>query len=508
MFAQANKITEPTVDHQEMIRKNILSAHVNATVNKWCDSRKHNIGIKQGFNTACWTYHNGEHRIFVGDQAMDMVTDPCHHERLVESLVYHEMAHALFTERNLAELQTVLSNKRVPFSMFNLFEDVRIEHKWRESRCAFDWGEIMKMGAVETPIALLYGLMHLEGALPDHSLVKEEEERVLFFYRQTCHCASSYDVIDLCDRWIEMFGKEMPPESHGDPNQEGQSGTNDEFSGADLRHALQVSQTGEMGELEDGAQFVVGSTDDQVGVESQFDGAPVNQDSENQQKNSLLLKWSEPVDHKKAAVYAQLIKRCFELPALSMATHLPSKRINKRSLLGIEGVPDYSRKSRKGLSCKKVNLFVDCSGSMEGVPIENARLIIAMFNNLAASGIIECNVILSSSHAKHFNPMKLPVSPKQVGCFARCDGLEHLENCFRANLNLMKSSDVNFVITDGYITDGDVDKGFYSSRGIFTIGLYCNQSSEGNDLKRWFNLGITRPTIEELVTQMVLKIKS
>lgn len=79
--------------------------------------------------------------------------------------------------------------------------------------------------------------------------------------------------------------------------------------------------------------------------------------------------------------------------------------------------------------------------------------------------------------------------------------VEGFSNTFKAVNRLMRDAEVNFIITDGNISDGALDKDRMTSEGIRTFGIYVGDP-EYCQLNKWFHRGVARETLAEVVDEL------
>lgn len=120
---------------------------------------KVNIEISAAVETACWSFIP-PHRIVVGNVSHNSKKS----EGYIQSLLWHELSHARWTERDMKEVDVKLYNCRVPFKLYNLFEDARIEHLFRdETGKKFNWIQDIPNKEATTPVEIFYSFVNNEG---------------------------------------------------------------------------------------------------------------------------------------------------------------------------------------------------------------------------------------------------------------------------------------------------------------------------------------------------------
>lgn len=122
-------------------------------------SEKVNIEISAAVETACWSFIP-PHRIVVGNVSHNSKRS----EGYIQSLLWHELSHARWTERDYKKKSKALMDKRVPFKLYNLFEDARIEHLFREETGKkFNWVQDIPNKEATTPVEMFYSFVNNEG---------------------------------------------------------------------------------------------------------------------------------------------------------------------------------------------------------------------------------------------------------------------------------------------------------------------------------------------------------
>lgn len=515
--------TQPNLDYDnnEFIKSAGHDAFVNAIINDWCDELPHKIKLKDNFNTACWVFHNKTHHIYIGNRIFNDTRKGFDPDDYVAALVHHEMAHALWTCRDLDRINKLLKVSNIPFKLLNLFEDARIEDLWRSATdTRFDWESLDNSFEVDSPLSCFYALIYFEGER-DKIETDVDVDLIYSYYTRTLNAPTTSDLLPILCDWIEEFGQEtgdMPqtgmPSSNQKPDDEnGNGGGSSEYG--DLGYALEVMETGDLSAMESGCHVIDGNAnEDDEGTpagpsETESNNGTMRENKSNIGVSAELLRPEPlPLDERYIGRVAGQIKRVFDAPTRYKATNDPSRRINKRSLSGNKDVPMYARKEGVSSDKVKVNLILDCSGSMHGEPMDNATHIVAVFNQLALMQVIDCTVLLSYDNPEPYPAIQLPLDTETIATVAQAQcGGEGLEMCYQRHVKEMKQAKMNFIITDGDLSDGEIDKRFYQAQGIYTVGLYCGNIEHTSDLTRWFDKGIVRSDLDSLFSSMVFMLK-
>lgn len=217
----------------------------------------------------------------------------------VETYGRHERSHARETPRNLEATTSDLKDIGVPFTVFNLFEDARIEHISRqELRRVFGWNRFENINKTDNPLNMFHRLIFLEGepdlealdstdTLPHGEEVSQVAESVEAYYKRAIACTTAEMLYPIMVEFVtefEEYVKALPPPpgssagagtgaGSGSPGATGgdPSGGSEEAeseggytSGADLTIAAEAAAKGEdfFEEFEEGTE-VVGGTDEE-----------------------------------------------------------------------------------------------------------------------------------------------------------------------------------------------------------------------------------------------------
>ena len=228
----------------------------------------HQVRIKANFPTACWFFQNGSHVICLGDLVLERVvkrwaqvwelTAPVPEtltfasfltythtlleladaesaddlaDRLLDAMIaysLHERGHALYTPQDLKKVNADLRTFKLPFSLFNLFEDARIEAQFRRDSKGyfFGWEDLEALAPMTTPIALFLRCIQMEETPDADALacvapfgktgktVQEVALRVQEYYLRACLPQSATGLYPLMMEFLKEFPQE--PESAKD----------------------------------------------------------------------------------------------------------------------------------------------------------------------------------------------------------------------------------------------------------------------------------------------------
>jgi hypothetical protein len=512
---------------------------------------KYDVRVKPGFETACWSYLP-PHRMYVGTgivgRGKESLTEDDRAE-YVKSHVRHEFGHAHFTERDSRVIQKELAAIKAPFQLWNLFEDARIEERYRSMECAFNWLEYEDLQFSMRPESMMFAFIQAEN---DESIVRSfydgvdleanrfadlqkiqkmlEEaagtpkgdalqamadmlamgppepvelvrakanallDRVWTYYSRIIAEPTTLGVFPILKEWLEEFGNPQSTPNRGDEGEEGESDLKLGYELADNKEAREAFEKGTI-------QVTAQTAGPSKGVaEAKRDDEPV------QKHGNVLGATSHPMDLARVEALTKKFRKFFESEVRNVRTSSPQKRISARHYA--LGRPFYKVKQLEGKACKELFAVVDCSGSMSGHHIEEARIFVASLSRLARLGFVKGHIALSAGRPSRWELYKLPVADDVIARITAFAGAEGLESTIKGNLKLAQQADYTMVYTDGQISDSPIDKQELHRHGVFTWGLYAGDEKDYlSGLQLYFDKVIMRHTAEQLVDAMLLQKK-
>lgn len=521
-------------------------------------------GPRSPYNTACWFFEKdpapGVNHIVLGEGLIENTEK--NHENMgfyVRAYYLHEAAHSLYTVRDLVGLNKALIASAIPFPVFNLFEDIRIEHIWRKNQDQkFNWLNFETLRDIEDPSSSLMNHILVEGGAqheaflelnkmviaadaltpsdaPKHSKNKE-------FYDRACRTKTSADLIPIIKDWLiywkipsiggmtavslsEMPGTGNSGDGSGDGKgeKEGKDGKDEKpGEGKDDKGKGATGIKGLAGDLATAITLAVEAKEREATKASATpmsdEPAPVvknweNYDEDGNEVNEITsCEMIYPKGRSCGTVDRALAERLYKkfLPCFKGDKHRsrfrsPSNRISVRAM--IRGSERIFKKTEEGntLGKRKAVLVFDCSGSMSGTPHESGLVLLEIFNKLVKAGKIDLHVILSGgsgSRAMH-QVLKFPVKTEVIERVPANGGIEGFDGAIRSNLKLIKDADYVFFYTDADIVDVPLDKAFLHRQGIFTFGSYVGGEHKMEQLRKYFDTFVVRDSIDRLVDAMV-----
>lgn len=440
------------------------------------------VKMKPDFDTACWSFLP-PHRIYIGDKCLSRAKPKLTEAEMrayLKAFFRHEVSHLRWSERDLDLVNTALQARGIPFALWNLFEDARIEHLERgRSGDEFGWAvyeEVVRPGTGKPikPLSDFFLLIQLENG--------EREARmpeVVEFYDRAISAKDSLELIPVLVDWMLRFPDEVPPQR---------------FSSEMATSLVLQTDARALEDFEKGT-FKPGS-------------APPKEPASvkvAKRKPSKLLDADEThfVDFERAEKLATKFLALFGSRTFTSRSDEPSSRISARHLELDR--PCYKRKVTVKTVAKRLCLVIDCSGSMDGRPIAEARLLAWALSYLASLGKIKGCLILSAVAGETAvnEVFELPISKEVVERIYAFGDAEGLNSAILGNLARLTDSDMVFVKTDGDICDEPLNRREVERKGITVCGLYSGGVSSAEKMSQHFRRFFVRDSLESLVDALL-----
>jgi hypothetical protein len=408
------------------------------------------------------------------------------------------------------KLNAALTRHKVPFSLWNLFEDARIEHLGRQEFAeTFDWLADEKACAFAQPVQasqLLFAYIQHEGQetwvteLPQESDVLECLDKVREYYGRICACPSTMELLPIAVQWLEDF-------------------PNSEFAQGDLSLLQSLMQMApdqrektlsELDGKSESAQPPRPSSNSsfQAKAAQDYDGTQLIG------KSSAMLEPLPNCELEAARVQraAHKLKSLLQAggPARKVYSQEPSKRLSSRHL-GMGQLMYQHREKQTGAKTLEFTVVFDCSGSMRGFAHDEGVHLVAALNELARQGLVRAQLILSrivmadARNASQFQVIPLPCT-QDVLQRIPCNGMgEGLQYALSANLKSLEDFGNVFIYTDACIGDAKLQSKALARRGIFPVGLYIASEQEelyGQAMQEHFEQFVVRASLDSLVESL------
>ncbi|MDO9179162.1 MAG: hypothetical protein Q7U16_12725 [Agitococcus sp.] len=436
------------------------------------------VRMKPQFNTACWSWLP-PHTIYIGEKCLGRAKKGLKKPMVLaylQAFLTHEVSHLRWTDKDLSRINVLLASSGIPFSLWNLFEDARIEHRERQrSGKKFNWNEyenisVPAVGAYGSPIHEFFLLIQLENEHREERMVE-----VVAFYDQAIQTEASIGLLPLLANWVTRFGTDAPPSG-------------------DLQTSQQLQQDSHFRDT-----FNEGTV--LPGMPSPAEPASIKLSAKGRSK--LLSKSIEDVNFQRAEQLASKFLALFGSRQVTIRTEEPSARISARHL-ELER-PCYQRKVAVQTIIKRICLVVDCSGSMTGKPIYDAKMLTWALSYLASLGKIHGCLILSAvvGDKAVSEVFDFPVTREIVSRIHAFGDAEGLNAAILLNQAKLQQADMVFVKTDGEICDEPIDKREVQQRGITVCGLYSGGVQQAARMQQHFNRFIARDSLDSLMDALL-----
>jgi hypothetical protein len=398
--------------------------------------------------TGCWRYDDatGRHVIRMSPLAYDSIATDKTKRVLVSELfrnVYeHEAAHSKYTTKDLKGFGEKLKAEKIPWRLFNLFEDCRIEQEWVRSQRkfkAFNWlrwdkhPEPLDLPKVSATM-LLYRFKVNGIKNSRYRMRLPREMRFAFSGLKFYHKVESYfweiiqqrtseDLIPIMIRWL----KDFPSTGDDTIKEEGGLGTGDvgeaikEASGKAPTNVVANDKQGEgasaetRGEKGSSADGGKGSGAEETGKAIEEGGgegygSPTGDESKPFSGETPPANPAELEEFMLSHRLAGMLDTAFRAKGDGReTTSNPSKKLNVRGILRGDLVRPYVGKAPSERGKPHVSLVFDCSGSMSNAAFIDrertkpsradiaGRVLLRALNVLAKKGRITAIAYASSA---------------------------------------------------------------------------------------------------------------
>lgn len=504
----------------DAVRQGILTSAMSANP----FPEKVSWALKPKFDTACWSFQAPTHRIYLGEGCLRNARPGLTRDALVEyatAYIRHERdGHGRYTIRTMKEIKHLLRplagvrKSPIPFPLFNLFADARIEHLIRVvDGDTLGWRRFEKEAesVMKSPSGVFFLIIQAETeaeALTDEWLVHEAKEqperleRVMSYYKRVIACETEWDLRPIMLEWLEEFKDEDSPE-----NQK-KSGLGD----SELQTGM------ELGENPGQAAAFDADTED-LNEETKKPSTSLDR-GEKDSKTSrdggtghLLNSSRAELNEARIKKLTQSLRKAFVGPARSRDTDDPGNALALHNLLpGGDATTPFLEQKRQGRAKRKIEMVLDCSGSMGSAnddPMGYGRELVAALSDLSRSGLVKGGVMLTAvvsgkAQWEHFTlPMRREDICRMQG-FASAEGIAH---ALESNVGRLRQAHRVFLYSDGCITDRQPNKQFLRTQGVEVIGLYCGEPEAAEDLAAHVKRSIIRKTPEDLALAMLKELK-
>lgn len=473
------------------------------------------IEHKPGFNTGCWAYTGGEHLIRIGDGFVDGLTPASqakqsHVREAYQSLLRHECWHGFATSRT-KDIAAELREEGIPFSLYNLFEDARIEHLARtctdpakDEGGRFRWQNWEEFPSTEldVPVHWFHLLVWREASaykaltaaeagykwigVPTVRVSRRSKgqctRRVIRkFYTRAIAARESIDLLPIIKEWVEIFGTGAPngPRTSEEIDGEKIDGTSGE-SGIKLNE-----DSGEKGTSGDLTSEELEANPDTGLSASETEG--IKPFEYHWKGNKHRTKWDE-------AKVRRIVNRLTQLTASAALDR--DELGSNGTRIHLPGIvaqsSNFTRRTTEINGPRTITVIVDCSSSMFHTWADFGGLdFVIALRRLHVRGVLDVRLWLTGS-GRCFKVPLHRISERQLSEITPCRGSESFAHTLRTAAKDVQESSVTIAWTDGMITDGDVDSRALRQKGVDIIGCAPRDPSDTairNNILRHFGKG-------------------
>lgn len=554
-----------SVDNKRL-KESIINAHISANIMNILSMEKYRIAIKPKFETACWYYDyiSESNNIYIGDGIFERIEDNYNDvDKIVMSYLVHEVAHSIYTSKDLVALKKKLQAEKLQFQLYNLFEDARIEHKIREYfGFTFDWIDfegIPEDSPIEKASTTLFKIIQTEDR---HYFDVPYYEKVKKYYDKIVSAKNEDEMIKIMVEWVKDFPNDSSPEhnknmSQGqgqeqesqnnqgqgqgqgqdgkdkDKQEQGQEQGQEQDEKSDLELASELQENPDLAdEFGEDANVVIGDAKqmlEELANEIDKDAQSnvkyleeVKADVENLSSSNTQTIFTEqafneskiyPEKLQDAEDKLKRILKSLEIENINTSSH--DKRFNIKGVIqalsGSVNAKPYKKSVEESLEeqKKKVFILMDGSGSMSGLPQKNMLTFAIVVNRLASIDLFEGWIGGSKveSVGSVSQALKLPVSDGFITSFRADANAEGIGYAMLLHKDKMKEADYIFVLTDGQIHDKDLTFIKKSEPELYnkTLGVYMGERAYANRkyMDLWFKNSIIEPKFENVVERVV-----
>ncbi|MDF1884108.1 hypothetical protein JHD49_09170 [Sulfurimonas sp. SAG-AH-194-C21] len=481
--------------------------YIDMQINALLPEEKYEIYMKPNFNTAAWYCDNGVHKIVIGDKIHEnMRPDEFSKKenlRYLGAYLTHELAHSIWTEKDIKSIAKILKEKRIDFNLFNLFEDARIEEKMRKHlQKNFHWAHYEEIFLIKNPVGMFFYILqneHNKEILSEMQSTLDAQglellTKVFKFYKKVLNTQTTLHLIPILQAWYKEF-----PDTRNNIK-------DIIYLGHLFSEENKYKSKEEFDVLLEGTYNIITTQDVQLTLQ-EVESSKIKLEKA---KASLLLHPSSVelgYSFKERDYLLSEMKKMFVDKERTLATHLPSKRLNlKRAVSCSDKL--FKRKMAHKKEKKKANIILDLSGSME-CAIEDMRLIIDVINTMVIEGYIEANLILTCAMYPYvtYEVLPMPLVSDTISRLVPKSASEGLHITLMSNLKLLKWADYNWILTDGFIDEGPLDKDYYAKQNIHTHAMYIGDVSVKQEMLKSFDYVLCEKDVRGLTQKIFLLFK-
>jgi hypothetical protein len=413
--------------------------------------------------TACWSWNGAGHQIKCGLKLHEICnsstrTSEAKMKRFAEAVIRHETEHGRQSDRTNA-VGDACQTAGVPFRLWNLFEDCRIEYNSAirsNGDGAFRWVNFQDVDDVYSMASsLLWATKTNEAGIKkqpsasvpkwsgaDEMLYQGKSKKtrliVLEFYRRAIACATSLQLIPICQEWISIFGAEVDD-----------SIATDNINGVRDPNAP----------MTDSEQSKDGVHDDNAPAEDK----PAH-------------KWSTTPN---AMNDSQVSRIARSLNQVIQNAKVTRNRLNCNgnkldASQAMQGSEKAFRNRGRTNGKRSLALIIDMSGSMTSTwRVDGGKEFVLAFRELARQNKLDLEILLTQNyHTAQSYRVRHDDCDQWLNDLHPDGNGEQIMKCMKRFDSIIKRSTTSVIFTDSYLADSDIDTEQYRRMGLNTIACY------------------------------------
>lgn len=494
-------------------------------------------------DTACWSLEERgggvtRHHIQLGEKAPLSIDTPAKDSRrlilaFLRQLLRHETAHARFTLRRadgtelaFPDVQSAVATAGIPWSLWNLFEDCRIEYleRVRSSGETFNWRKWWQMTDTDDPTRYLWIVCQNEGPVhgrtaqwtgasttlhPDTGKRWDTRDLITHFWSRACRAADVLALIPLMQEWMRVFGatvdvtlptfRDAPPSVSGSGTPAGGPATG---AGGGTGYSDRSAE----GNSSPAAPTAYGAgyaTSEQEYRDMASDLAWFG----NQRQKGALNRQDPrymPTDYsQRVQSVVSTFRRLQGIrDSVRQQVSQSGSRLHFRNV--ICGEPNSFRSTSQRHGKRRVVLVMDMSGSMSDSFQEHGAAFLEAMQTLRRQRQLDCTIILSGGGRNAIVPPNCPAD--LLSRLAARHGCESIRQTLDTHRDLLIAADTVLIYTDGNLTDGKVNAGHWRSLGVDLVGVCTNEHEQAylrTEMEENFSRAILAPNGHQLATQIL-----
>jgi len=512
-LSKENKIEFSFEDAQSIMKQTIKSVEKKNLLKP----EPYRFFLKDGYDTAAWSYRPPHYIILGTDIFQHFTAKENQARKYYASYVLHEIAHSIYTDYRLFKIIQIIEEKDLPFEVYNLFEDARIEASMRKNMgrvflsttpSLFNWDKYTDLQTPDEVLELFFWCVQTEGDKTKFDNLKKhlnadllfDAKRVWNFYEKTIKAKNSYEVINIVEEWMQHFSEVVSLDKSTLFKGELQVLQAPDSIISDIKGASEV--------------FSIGADDlkDNQNSNISYLKSKENQYSITRLSNSNLLS-KKPVrdefDKNLLEKITREIEKLFIKNRRYVTTQNPSKRLHLRNIL-LKNPSRYKKRAHNTLTKKNVSVIMDISGSMTHV-IEKMLILVEALNILSKRELIVGHLVLCMSDEigkANYQTFSFPIKDDVIRYIPTYRASEGISSTMKHLVPFLRPSDFALVFTDGIFVDDPLDKTFFKQNNIKLCGVYLSeQNPYGYNLRQYFDTEIVESDILELTISLIKVLK-